>query len=376
MGPLNNLGRRCPGPSTISEPQLLRQGLSPPQLRPCFLGSITRPSRHHYRWRYHRRVDPSEQFRAVGHVGGRKLAIIGAPTSVASFYPGQEKAPAALRSARLEDRLRSAGIEVDDLGDSPISRWTPDRNWFSGHTMDQIVADVRSARDRVSAARADGYLPLLVGGNCTLNLAMVAGTLQSKRSVGLVYFDGHLDLNTPASTPDGAIDWMGVAHLLGLPGSIEALLAIGPRTPLLGRDEVVFLGVNPETSTRFEATQRIELGLQVIEASEVIADPRGATIHALQLLPPDVDCLLVNFDLDVINSFDLPLSEQYIRQGGLPLSTAAEVLGTLCADPRFDGMTIAELNPDHGCEDGSTLNDFVSLLVDSLSRSLSPKPLY
>jgi arginase len=299
----------------------------------------------------------------------RRLAIIGAPTSVASFSPGQEKAPAALRSAGLELRIRSAGIEVEDLGDSPVSRWTSDRNWFSGPTMARIVADVAIARDRIATSRAAGYLPLLVGGNCTLNLAMVAGTLQPDRSVGVVYFDGHIDLNTPASAPDGAADWMGVTHLLGVPGASESLLNIGPRTPLLQREQVVFLGVNPEAVTAFEKSQRQELGLTVIEVSEVIADPTGAATRALQLLPTDTDSLLVHFDVDVVDFFDLPLAENYVRWGGLPLSAAAAVLRTLCADDRFDGMTVAEMNPDHGNEDGSTLDDLVALLVDALSGS-------
>ena len=299
----------------------------------------------------------------------RKLAIIGAPTSVASFSPGQEKAPAALRSAGLELRIRSAGIEVADLGDSPVSRWTSDRNWFSGPTMARIAADVAGARDRIASARDEGCLPLLVGGNCTLNLAMVAGTLLSNRSVGLVYFDHHLDLNTPASAPDGAADWMGVSYLLGVPGSSGPLLNIGPRTPLLQREQVVFLGVNPDRSTPFEKKQRKNLDLTVIEVSEVIADPAGAATRALQLLPTDTDSVLVHFDVDVVDFFDLPLSEEYIRWGGLPLSAAAVVLCTLCADPRFDGMTVAEVNPDHGNDDGSTLDDFVALLVDALSGS-------
>jgi len=298
-----------------------------------------------------------------------KLAIIGAPTSVASFSAGQEKAPAALRSAGLESRIRSAGIEVDDLGDSPVSRWTSDRNWFSGSTMAQIVADVATARDRIASARVAGYVPLLVGGNCTLNLAMVAGTLQSNRSVGLVYFDGHLDLNTPASASDGAADWMGVAHLFGVPGSNESLLNIGPHTPLLEREQVVFLGVNPDALTAFERRQRHELDLNVIEVAEVAADPIGAATRALHLLPTDLDSLLVHFDVDVIDFFDLPLAENYVRWGGLPLPAASAVLRTLCADQRFGGMTVAELNPDHGNENGSTLDDFATLLVDALSGS-------
>jgi len=46
-----------------------------------------------------------------------KIAIIGAPSSAAAFFPGSEKAPAALRSAGLIERLQSIGYEVIDHGD-------------------------------------------------------------------------------------------------------------------------------------------------------------------------------------------------------------------------------------------------------------------
>jgi arginase len=49
----------------------------------------------------------------------------------------------------------------------------------------------------------------------------------------LLYADRHYDLNTPESTTDGALDWMGLAHALALPGCVHMLTdAFGPR-PLL-----------------------------------------------------------------------------------------------------------------------------------------------
>ena len=54
----------------------------------------------------------------------------------------------------------------------------------------------------------------------------------------------------PHSVDDGALDWMGVAHLLGLEGADPALVAIGPRSPML-RPEQVLLFAN-DNLTAFE----------------------------------------------------------------------------------------------------------------------------
>ena len=52
--------------------------------------------------------------------------------------------------------------------------------------------------------------------------------------------------------PDGALDWMGVAHMLDVEGADERLAAAGPRRPLLRDDDLVLLGAGPEQCTAAE----------------------------------------------------------------------------------------------------------------------------
>jgi hypothetical protein len=71
----------------------------------------------------------------------------------------------------------------------------------------------------VAAAVSDAYTRgedvLVFGGDCTVELGTVAGALADGSSVGLIYIDLDGDLNTPA-TGDGVLDWMGLAHILGI----------------------------------------------------------------------------------------------------------------------------------------------------------------
>jgi len=55
-----------------------------------------------------------------------KIALLGAPTSAAAMSAGHEKAPGALRSAGLIDRLRAIGYEVADMGDDPVQLFAQD----------------------------------------------------------------------------------------------------------------------------------------------------------------------------------------------------------------------------------------------------------
>jgi arginase len=52
----------------------------------------------------------------------------------------------------------------------------------------------------------------VLGGNCTIALRVMAALWRLDAGTpGLLYVDRHYDLNTPESTTDGALDWMGLA---------------------------------------------------------------------------------------------------------------------------------------------------------------------
>jgi arginase len=87
------------------------------------------------------------------------------------------------------------------------------------------------------------------------------------------------------------------------------------------------------------------------------------------MLDPNCDRLVVHFDVDTIDFVDAPLSENTGRNTGLSLQEAMRALSGLLASPKLAALTITELNPDHGAEDGSTLAQFSALLVEALSHS-------
>ena len=64
---------------------------------------------------------------------------------------------------------------------------------------------------------------------------------------------------------------------------------------------------------------------------------------------------LVHFDVDVVDFNDLPLAENYSKNRGLSYSQTLEVLERFLKSPKFAGLTLAEINPDHAAEDGSTV---------------------
>jgi arginase len=301
-------------------------------------------------------------------VTGTTLGIVGAPSSAGAYAPGQEKAPAALRSADLVTRLTEAGTRVVDHGDIPPVRWRPDPGRPLAQNVAAVAASSRAVAGRVSDVLAAGETPLVLGGDCTVELGTVAGHLPSEGRIGVVYFDLHADLNVPDAVVDGALDWMGVAHMLGEEQAVAELVALGPRQPLIDDDQIILFACAAEHCTPWELDVIDRRSLRTIALADVAADPEGAAISALRHAHAAWDRVLVHFDVDVVDFTDAPLSENTGRNVGLTLDTAFRALGALLESPRLSSLTITELNPDHGEVDGATLVRFVAGLADCFAR--------
>lgn len=296
----------------------------------------------------------------------KPLAIIGTPSSAGAYAPGQELTPTALRDAGLLTRLSASGREVVDYGDSPTFRWRPDLTNRYAQNLSAVQAAILATAERVQTATTAGQIPIVLGGDCTVGIGTVSGMLAADPSrLGLIYFDLHADLNTPGSVPDGALDWMGMAHLLDEPAALSELRQIGPRTPLLAPEQVVVFGHSHDRATPWEREVISRRNLRTVPVEDVANAPEDRARAALSLLP-DVDHLLIHFDVDVIDFVDAPLSENTGRNEGLTLDQALRALRVFTTHPSFAALTITELNPLHGEEDGATLERFVAGLVEAL----------
>jgi arginase len=305
----------------------------------------------------------------------RRVALIGVPSSAGAFAPGQEGAPAALRDAGLVAALKGAGLEVEDRRDREVWRWRPDREQPRAQNAAMVAAIARETAERVGAFVSDSEnkaptpVALVLGGDCTVGVGTVAGTmLAGGDDVGLLYFDTHADLNVPDAVPEGALDWMGMAHMLAEPGAAPELLWVGPRAPLLRDDQVLLFGWGPEQATEFERAAIERRRLERIAVHEIAADPVAAAERALAALEARCERLLVHFDVDVVDFTDAPLSENTGRNEGLPLDTALAALRVLLASPKLAALTITELNPSHLEEDG----DALARLIAAVAAGLAP----
>jgi arginase len=291
------------------------------------------------------------------------ISIVGVPSSAASYAAGQDLAPAALRAAGLVEALIASGLDVHDDGDLPHQVWSPDRSHPLAQNAGQVIASLQQLAERLEPLLARGDFALVLGGNCTIALGIMAALRRlDGGTAGLLYADRHLDLNTPESTADGALDWMGLAHALALPGCVDELTdAFGPR-PLLEARQVAWLGVEPLVTTKWEREQSERLGLHVTTSDALSADPAGAAATALSRLPSGP--LALHIDVDVLDFIDAPLAENTdCRNTGPTLDQAVEALTVAARQGRPRALSIGELNPTRCAGDPDALQRFIAGVV-------------
>ena len=165
--------------------------------------------------------------------------------------------------------------------------------------------------------------------------------------------------------PDGALDWMGVAHLLDVPGADARFAGAGPRRPLLRDDDVVLLGRDPAQSTDAERELVAARALSAIDVAALAADPRGRRAGAASgdRRRPAVPRPLRRRRDRLLRRAALGEHRPGHRRA---LRHRARRLEALAADDAPLAVTVTELNPHHGAPDGSD----VARLATALARAI------
>ena len=163
----------------------------------------------------------------------RTVTVIEAPTSAGGYAPGQEDGPRALLEAGLIDcwmrpvwRYTAADRRLAFGGARTPT--TPGQRMPGGHRP------CRPGRCAGPSRSRPGTTIVVLGGDCTVGVGTMAGLRNRVERLGIVYVDRHADLNVPDSTVDGALDWMGVAHMLDIAGAVDGLAALAGHRPMLG----------------------------------------------------------------------------------------------------------------------------------------------
>lgn len=291
----------------------------------------------------------------------KKIALIGAPTSAAALSAGHERASSALRAAGLVARLTDAGFQVTDLGDTITKTFQADDEHPRARNVAPLVAVLNDLRPRVEQAVKSGALPVILGGDCSIALATVAGARRYYRHVDLVYVDRDADLNVPATTPSGCVDGMVISHMAGR-GAPE-LVRFWGEPPLVRESDMVLFGIHRLDAPEEAALKRSPI--RHFRAAEI--QRRGAAESAraaIRQLHSGQYEFVLHVDVDTISSSEFPAAT-FAAEGGLSFADLREALKVFAAEKSFAILEITTYNPEKD-PDGSGAAKLIELICDVL----------
>jgi len=202
----------------------------------------------------------------------------------------------------------------------------------------------------VSAAVRANAMPLILSGNCNSSLGTVAGLRQAApgEPVGVLWFDGHGDCNTPETFTGDFLDAMGLSTLTGR--CWQALAATVPGFTPVADEEVILVGGHG-----------MDEGARSVLEDSRIANVTPATIRARgsrRALEPalaefgnrGISRLYVHFDVDVLDSAYAP-GNGFAPTGGLLPEEILDTLAAVAGEFTIAAAAVASYDPSFDQED-------------------------
>jgi arginase len=180
-----------------------------------------------------------------------------------------------------------------------------------------------------------------------------------------LWFDRDADLNTPASTPSGRLDGMGLASIIGK-GSPE-LVRFWGEPPLVREPDALIYGLKRVDQPEVDFLTRSPL--RHVYAADISLHGAEKSAHdALTHLHAETREFMLHVDLDVIAqeefaAVNVPDSE------GLTFAEVRTSFVEFVKQKHLLGLDVAQYNPDRD-PDGSAARKVVDLLADALTARL------
>lgn len=293
------------------------------------------------------------------------ISLIGVAIDLGAGTPGVSLGPSAIRYAGVYERLTKLGYNLKDEGDilanKPLS---PTSDGIKLKYLDEITRVNTELCNIVSKVMKEGRFPLVLGGDHSIAIGTIAGVLQDKENLGVIWFDAHGDINTEETSPTGNIHGMPVAVSLGF--GHKRLTDIGGNKKLQ-TDKIVFVGCRDLDVGEKKFLK--ELGITVFTMHEI--DKLGMTEvmnRAIKIATNKTDGIHVSFDMDSLDPLYAPGTGTRVP-GGLTYRESNLALEMISMTEKLVSAEFVEVNPIiDNCN--QTAKSAVALIGSLLGESL------
>lgn len=275
----------------------------------------------------------------------RNIVVLDAPSNLGlrpptpGTVPGCYKLAGALREQRIVQRLGASegGVVVPPRYDR--GAWQEGDGVFNAAA---IARYTRTLADRVERHVRAGEFPLVLGGDCSIQLGASLALRRIGR-YGLVSVDGSADFRHEGN--GGGVGAAAGEELAIATGrGQDDLAGLEGLRPYLRDEDVRVLGIRDYDEDR---TELAELKIPVATVGEIReqggAELAGAIVQSLE--SPVLGGFWVHLDADVLDPSVMPAVDSP-DDGGLLPGELGPLLRTLVRSPRCVGLNVTVYDPD------------------------------
>lgn len=271
-----------------------------------------------------------------------KLSIIGVAAELGAGTQGVSLGPAAIRYAKVVERLKNIGYEVEDRGDiladKPVS---PNITGTKLKNLNEVVKINTELCNLVADVMDKGRFPLVLGGDHSIAIGTIAGVLQHKKNLGVLWFDAHGDINTEETSPSGNIHGMPVAVSIGL--GHEKLTAIGGVETKLNTKNIVFIGARDLDAGERKILNDLQITVFTMHEIDLLGMPQVID-KAISIASDGTDGIHVSFDMDCIDP-DIIQGTGTKVPGGMTYRESHLALEMIALSEKLVSAEFVEVNP-------------------------------
>lgn len=275
----------------------------------------------------------------------KTVAIVGCPFSGGQPKAGVDRGPIQIVEAGIIEQLEGLGWAVKFDGHHEFEGIS------ASITSDPPIGILKNPRlvSRVTEAVANvvgghaqkGELPVTIGGDHSLAMGTISGTLSKFPDACVVWVDAHADINTVETTDSGNIHGMPVAFLMGLGSKVEEFSWV---KPILKPDSIVYIGLRDVDAGEKKILR--ENNIKAFSMHEVDKYGIGKVVEmALDHVNPNRDRPIhLSFDVDALDPSVAPSTGTPVR-GGLTFREGHYICEAVHETGCLAALDLMEVNP-------------------------------
>lgn len=269
-----------------------------------------------------------------------KVAIITAQFSGGQPKKGVELGPQKMLDAGIETQLAELGHKTRII---PIKG--PE---FVSKTIGKMKDAVHVSKvsnqvaEAVKSAYQENEFPLTLGGDHSLGIGTLSGSLSVHPDLGVIWVDAHADINTPSGTLTGNLHGCPLSFLMGL--DMDNRHPFEWVKPVLKANRLVYIGLRDLDLAEKVILKNLNIKAFSMDHIEKMGISSVVEKALDYLGPGPIHC---SFDVDACDPSVCPSTGTSVR-GGLTFREGHFICSELYNTGRLIALDIMEVNPQIG----------------------------